>query len=606
MFSKFSLFVKNLKIKYKILLCMITITTIALLLIGILSYNYFASVYEHDTKANAQYTLDNTSISFRNHMDLILRNTAAFVSSTPVFNTFQDISFNNKEKYIYNYINIQDYLEKLIQSENLIDTIIITGKNNEFFALTKYGINHDASNHFGWNLDQVDGISLLPICKSPLPYSGDVLPIIIPIHKPNFTNDSYMVSGTVNDSIGVIYILLDANKVNDYFRESNKNPNSTLYLANQNGQPISLFQNSEIYSIATNSDVINHINAAAASSEFSKSVGNDTYLIASKDAGICDLKIVSVVSKKELFSGIKTIKSIILGEWVLSFCLTVILSLMLSQFITRPIVSLMEVVKRIKDGTYNTKKFSKYNDEIGILYKSINSMYDTIQLQIDLIKQEEQDKAKSEIKILTEQINPHFIYNTLECIHLEILSENTEASAAMIESLGEFLRVALNYGNSMIPIEQELKHTTEYINIMNLRSNQRIAFSYKLDDCLKYHKIVKLILQPLAENSFKHGFANDIKSGIILSPYIEININLKENNRIFIEVSDNGRGIDIDKANTALYQISTDDKSHHVGLHNVYKRLRLYYDNSVNINFYTTPYYRNSVIIDIPYIEADN
>lgn len=612
MLSKTLLIIKNLKIKYKILLCMITITTIALLLIGILSYSYFASIYERDTKANAQYSLDVTSVSFRNHMDLILRNTNVLVSSTPMLNTFKDISFNRKDNYIYNYINIQSYLERVIQGENLIDNIIITGKNNEFFALTKYGINHDVSTHFGWDLGQVNGISLLSIQKNPLPYSRDVIPIVLPISQVYATNVSsdipinVMVSGTIDDSIGTIFILLDAIKVNDYFKELNKNPNSTLYLTNEMGQPISLFNNSEIYNIATNIDVINHIKTTSSKSEFSKSIGNDTYLIASKDVGVCGLKIVSVVSKSELLSGVKTIKLIILGQWALSFGLTVILSLMLSQFITRPITTLMNVVKKIEEGTYTNKKISKYNDEIGVLYKSINSMYDTIQFQIELIKQEEQDKAKAEIKILTEQINPHFIYNTLECIHLEVLSENTKDSAAMIESLGEFLRIALNYGESMIPIEQELKHTTEYINIINHRSNQRIAFRYKLDDNLKLHRIVKLILQPLAENCIKHGFANDIKSGIILSPYIEISINLKENNRVFIEVSDNGRGIDIDRANTSLYHINTEEKIHHVGLNNVYKRLRLYYGNNVNIQFYTTPYYRNSVVIDIPYVEADD
>ena len=143
---------------------------------------------------------------------------------------------------------------------------------------------------------------------------------------------------------------------------------------------------------------------------------------------------------------------------------------------------------------------------------------------------------------------------------LEILSGNTEASAAMIESLGQVIRVALNYGNALIPIQQELKHTEEYITIMNHRSNQRIAFRYTIDEGSKYYQTVKLILQPLAENCIKHGFANDISNNIILSPYIEINIRLKENNRVFIEVSDNGRGIDIDKANVSLYQLSTGKK----------------------------------------------
>lgn len=583
---------------------MISITTAALLFISILSYNYFASVYERDAKARAQYTLDVTSVSFRNHIDSILKNTSIFVSSAPVLTTLKDIYISNTQRYIFNYADIQDGLEKLIQSDRFIDNIIMIGKNKEFFALTKYGLNHNPSDHFGWNLDHVNGISLLPICKSPLSPSKDVIPVILPISQINNSGffESPIISGTIDNSVASIFIFLDAAQITNYFKELNKNDNSILYLSTKNGEPLNLLKDSNFNMIAANPDVIEQIKSSYSSIEFSKSIDNDTYLIASEAVGACDLKIVSVVSKRELLSGINTIKSFIFAAWALSFIFTVILSLMLSQFITRPIVSLMEVVKKIKDGTYETKKINKYNDEIGVLIRSINSMYDTIQLQIDVIKQEEQEKAKAEIKILAEQINPHFIYNTLDCIHWEILSENTEASASMIESLGEFLRIALNYGRTIISIQQELKHTTEYINIMNHRSNQRIAFRYNIDERLNNFQIVKLILQPLAENCIKHGFANDIINGIILSPYIEINISLQNDNRVFIEVADNGRGIDIDKATNSLYHLSSEDKNHHVGLNNIYKRLRLYYGNSTNIKFSTTPYYRNSILIDIPYI----
>jgi two-component system sensor histidine kinase YesM len=600
MIKKLLIFIKNLKIKYKLLLGMITITTVSLLFISLLSYNYFSSVYERDTKNNAQYTLDITSTAFRNRIDSILKNTSMFLSSTAVSTALTDIYINNTKDYISNYGNIQDDLGKLTQSEEFIDTVLMVGKNGEFFALTKYGLNHDASSYFDLDFKNTNGISFLPIRKNPISYSKDVIPITLPISQLNVGN--FIFSGTVEDSVASIFILLDANRVSDYLKALNKNANSTLYVAKEDGEPLNLYKGSDMYNIAVNPNIIDHINSTSPSTEFDKSINNETFLIASEIVGICNLKIVSVVSKNVLLSGFNAIKAFILAEWGITFILTVLMSLMLSQFITKPIMLLMDIVKKIENGTYTVKRKNKYKDEIGVLFRSINSMYDTIQLQIELIKQEEQEKSKSEIKVLAEQINPHFIYNTLECIHLEILSKNTEDAADMIESLGDFLRIALNYGDSIISMQQELKHVTEYINIMNHRSNQRIAFRYTLDDRLKHYDIVKLILQPLAENSIKHGFANDITNGIILSPYIEINISLKENNRISIEVCDNGRGIDIDKATNSLYQISTENKSHHVGLHNIYKRLRLYYGNTTSISFNTTPYYRNSVIIEIPYM----
>lgn len=160
---------------------MMIITTISLLFISILSFRYFSSVYEKDAKASSRYTLDVTSVSFRNHMDVILKNISTFVASTPMLNTLQDIYFNNSEDYINNYIKIQNDLEGLIKSDIFIDDVIIIGKNKEFFALTKYGLKHDISNYFGWDLKNVNGISLLSIRKSPLSVSKAIIPMIIPL-----------------------------------------------------------------------------------------------------------------------------------------------------------------------------------------------------------------------------------------------------------------------------------------------------------------------------------------------------------------------------------------------------------------------------------------
>lgn len=603
MLSKIIVFTKNLKIKFKILLCMMVITTTALLFISILSFNYFSSTYEHDAKENARYTLDVASASFRNHMDIILKHTSTFVCSTPMINTLKDISLNNSDNYISNYGNIQSYLERLIESDIFIDDVMIIGKNREFFALTKYGLNYNVSNYFNWNIKNINKISLLQVRKSPLSIWKNVIPIVIPISQLNNVGDtlSPIVSGSVGNSIATVFVLLDTDYINEYFRELNKNANSTLYVADENGKPLNLLPDSDIYKIAASPDVIKHIIYPSDTSEFSKSMNNDTLLISSENVNYCGLKIVSVVSKDTLLSGIKTIKSFIVMAWILSFMLTILLSFALSQFITRPMAVLMDIVKRIKDGNYHTKRTNKYTDEIGVFIRSINSMYDTIELQMEVIKQEEQDKAKVEVKLLEDQINPHFIYNTLDCIHWEILSQNIESSAAMVESLGEFLRISLNYGRTIISIQQEITHATEYINLINHRSNHRIAFRYTLDERLANYQIVKLILQPLVENCIKHGFGNEIVNGTILSPYIEINISLQNEARVFIEVSDNGRGIDIDKATEAMYQLSVDKETVHVGLNNVYKRLRLYYSNDTNIIFNTTPYFKNTVTLDIPY-----
>lgn len=596
---------RNLKIKYKIFICMSTIATIALLLISILCYRYFSTMFENNAKSSSRYTLEIASNSLNDELSSILAKTSYFVSSDKMISILKDASKGNTNNYINNYIAIQDSLETITQSNKFINSVIVIGKNKEFYALTKYGLNHDIRKYFNWDSSKKEGISLLPMRQSLLSPYNDVIPILLPISQINIGANSFtpMISGNISDSVASIFILLDGQSINNYLKEINKNAKSSLYIATGNGEPVSLSKDSSLYKIVSTNNVIENVKQGLPDNEFNISTDTDTFLLSSSPINCLDLKIVSVVSKKELLSDIKIIKSFIFVTWTISFLFTLVFSLILSQYITTPLVRLMKIVRKIENGAYNTKTINNSNDEVGVLQRSINSMYDTIQLQIEIIKQEEQEKSQAEFKILTEQINPHFIYNTLECIHWEILSNNTETSAEMVESLGHFLRTSLNYGHNIITIPQELNHTSEYINIMNHRKNHKIDFRYSVDSRLENFNIVKLILQPLAENSIKHGFANDISSGIIFSPYIEITISLKNEERVIIEVSDNGRGIDMDKARESLYQLAIDPnkKIMSVGLNNVYNRLRFYYGNSVTIEFSSTPYYKNSVIIDMPY-----
>ncbi|MEG0369240.1 MAG: histidine kinase, partial [Hungatella sp.] len=250
--------------------------------------------------------------------------------------------------------------------------------------------------------------------------------------------------------------------------------------------------------------------------------------------------------------------------------------------------------------TYDIPYQMKYQDEIGHLNMAINSMYATITRQFESLKQSERAKYRSEIQLLSEQINPHFLYNTLECINMEVLSGHKEAASSMITSLGDFLRIGLSYGNDIIPLSKELTHVKAYIDIMNHRFSRKIELTYSIQPELDNLYILKSILQPLAENSIRHGFDTDEHPcDSIVMPEITMSVYQKES-LICLEVSDNGCGIDIEKANASLTPPpSGEGQKQHVGLHNIYQRLTTYYGN-VSITFETIPYYKNTVRITLP------
>ena len=244
-------------------------------------------------------------------------------------------------------------------------------------------------------------------------------------------------------------------------------------------------------------------------------------------------------------------------------------------------------------------------NEIGALHHQFHQMALRIQNLVKVNYVNEILAKDAQLKALRSQISPHFLYNTLECINMEILSDRKQTASAMITSLGDFMRIGLNYGNELIPLSTELLHVKSYIDIMNYRFSQKIelisTIPPELTDCL----ILKSILQPLAENSIRHGFSLD-ESGCIPVPMPEISVNVFENNGILtIEVIDNGHGIDISRANEALSRDGRQPCSKHVGLNNVYARLKACY-GTAQIHFETIPYFRNVVRITIPYKIAKN
>lgn len=227
-------------------------------------------------------------------------------------------------------------------------------------------------------------------------------------------------------------------------------------------------------------------------------------------------------------------------------------------------------------------------------------MYQTIQQQFRQIKQDERENFQMELRLLSEQINPHFLYNTLECINMEIYNYHNDTASSMLSNLGGYLRISLSYGNSQHLISQEVDQVKAYVNIMNYRFRHSIHLTTNIDGDLLSMKILKSILQPLVENALKHGFSIDSSVYFPIAPMIDISI-WREPDTLSIAITDNGAGIDIEHAKEIMYGSGTDaDGRHHVGLHNIYHRLNSFYGKT-DITFSSIPFYENKILIRFPY-----
>lgn len=599
----------NLKISSKIWFCMLGIGVILSLFIGILSSWYFARLYREDTYNQTADSLQIGSQALNDSYHTLLTSVVDFASTQTFFSIVQDAQAGNLQYYSRHTASIQENLESIVRSNPILDSMMIIGKNGEFFSLFTNALSKDAdpSSFFGWDISYVDGITWLPTCKSPFIKGNQVVPVIIPIG--NITNHQYLRIATDYETAHIFIILLLSNKsISQRLALANSSyADRILYITDRYGNNLNLTPDSACYDIAASPNISHLIwqNYEVSSINHNESaiqllLDEHNYSLYGTDLGYCGLKMLCIHSKTQLYQRITMMNTFISFIALVGLLITTLLAFHLSHFVTRPFKQLIANVKNIENNTYDTPYQMKYQDEIGHLNQAINSMYQTIQMQFQQIRQSERAKYHSEIQLLSEQINPHFLYNTLECINMEVLGGHKKEASSMITSLGDFLRIGLSYGNEVIPIGKELTHVKAYIDIMNHRFNRKIDLKLQLEPELHHIYILKSILQPLAENAIRHGFdADDVPYENILMPIIEIHI-FAQTNKLVLEVRDNGRGIDIAKATAALNQEHKINDAHgHVGLNNIYQRLQAYYGD-VSVDFETIPYYRNTVRITVP------
>ena len=273
---------------------------------------------------------------------------------------------------------------------------------------------------------------------------------------------------------------------------------------------------------------------------------------------------------------------------------------MIRRYVTRPIGKLKASVMEIEKGNYSVKADFESSDELGELRDAISRMAHTIDSQITAIKEEQEKQTKTEMRLLTEQLTPHFLYSTLECIQQEIQNGNSKASSEMTRALSLYLRTVLAYGSETISIKNEIQHEMSYIRIMNGRFRQNISYQHESSPDIQNEEILKMVLQPFIENSVKHGFGVGNGSTWVQQPEITTSFSLTDG-RIRIEISDNGRGFDESKF---LSIMKGDEGYGHVGIRNTYLRLTKFYgEENVAVLVSSIPYFRSTVTIEVPLME---
>ena len=249
----------------------------------------------------------------------------------------------------------------------------------------------------------------------------------------------------------------------------------------------------------------------------------------------------------------------------------VAVTVFVARSITRPVKNLCEATRQIAGGDFSTRVTLRSKDEIATLADSVNDMSEHLEDLVSKIKEDERKMRYTELRLLQEQINPHFLYNTLDTIVWLVEGNDPEKAVNMVVSLSDFFRIVLSKGKEIITIKEEEQHIRSYLEIQQVRYRDILEYDIQIDPVLYDYDILKLTLQPLVENALYHGIK--VKRG---KGNIRITGTLK-GNEIYFEVRDDGVGMNEEELDSLRVKINKPCKETDAGfgLANVNERIRI-------------------------------
>lgn len=270
------------------------------------------------------------------------------------------------------------------------------------------------------------------------------------------------------------------------------------------------------------------------------------------------------------------IKNIILYMSLTGVMFILIVIYIIITWQLKPFNNMLLKINKVRKGNFNVQIETKRKDEFGTLAESFNKMIDDIKELLTKVKNDQKKIRKSELKALQSQINPHFLYNTLDSIYWKTKTGEYKEVGDMTVALSQFFRISLNKGKEVISLKKEIEHVKNYLLIQKCLYPEKIDFIIDINDDLYNYQCIKLIIQPLVENSIVHGLKDIEEGGKIII------CGRKENQRIIIEVCDNGKGFDVEKMESILKKGKS---SNGYGLYNVNKRIKLNYGSDYGLSF---------------------
>lgn len=572
-------FYRNISIKKKLLLVLYIQILIPLVFIGFFS---FKSSEEIITNKSLSYSKDILSL-----IELRLQDTVRNLniisqdlsSDESIYEALMNDDSNNINM-LYSYevgSKLNNVFLNAVMTRTEIQSMCIVTNKKRFFI-------YDNNNSDGSNVKSIVLQNYTPIRKSAAAANGKVVWFFN--SKNGVVQNSYLVRMIYNrdnyKEIGLLVVEI----------------NMEFFDFVLQGLESEVMQNTTI--LSSNNEIIIYKNKAALEKykKIIQDIPNDKNSFVDKKNNIFVAhtylseprwRIVTYIPLNQLYSDVETLRDRIILLCMGSILILSVVSVFMSFDMIKPINQLVKAMKGMNiDNISDSYIEIERRDELGFLHKTFNNMAKEIDHLVTWIYREQITRKEAELKALQSQINPHFLFNTLESINWMAQLNNVPEISSTVSDLSTLLEASIGRDDRLITIEEEFMYIDKYIALLKRRFEDRITLNKEVDPKVLYLKIPRLLIQPLIENAVYHGVENSRGKGIIT-----LTASIRED-LLIIEVIDNGNGISTDELiklnkglemdNDRYFKSLSNKKNKSIGIDNVNRRIKLFYGEKYGIN----------------------
>jgi two-component system, sensor histidine kinase YesM len=577
---------KNYQLRMKLIITYILLTLIPITVLVYFSYYQYTKLIEEQVSENIPKILDQINNNIDMQMSELEDLPHLLYNSNEVLSVLRKDSYSNQSALQIDYYKVNSYLS----SNYLTDKSPVLGV-------------------FLWSKERFFSSTLLPytgLKNTPYFIGNESIVLQDEVDlgfksKPSFFLMTKMIKDFENrNDIGTLAIAINLSFIENVLKDINKQNEAQMWLMNRQGK---IIYHSDPKQIGMVEDLSNY---ATLNGSFSSDTKGEKQLISLSESDKMNWIIGYRIPMKYITEKAHVIKSVTIVFFVMISLGTVIISIFMAWGVSRPIYKLSRLMKDVEKGNFDVDLKVDSKDEIGLLAQSFNSMISKIR---ELIKQNfhiELRQKQAELYALQSQINPHFMYNTLETISMAVEDNDDDTVVEMVALLGRMMRFSLSNKNRIVPFQMEVEHINNYLTIQKFRFEERLSFSIESD--INMHQLYspKFILQPIIENCIKHGL--EARRGTLtIRVYIRTVRGIHPGTEdVMIRVEDDGTGID-EKTQKEIKSLLKSDpigrRDSGFGMINVHARILMLfgedYGLTVEIGNGTV------IIIRFPVIEGD-